>query len=322
MQSEFNYGDSKFKCEISLDVQEPPEDKKKIERNKDLFQRVEVIRRRLKVLQATDFMKTLNAKKPVHPPIQKTNLLTKNVDYNNCYKLWLYISSFTYLGYSVEIKDKTLPVDGDYYDDLAIIAGLGVQSLMRDNVLRKDKYSAIEFSKPQEKDFTLVNSMSYKPSFDSTKAQAGVEAINEYYFRRIKDELTKLAGENEIEIERQLDVNFSKFYRGLSRINDELYGDLIEQSITVKADKTAKTSIEKKREQIKIQQERVKKRNLLLKLKWEDVERAQRVQERALAKLEKMKAELEEEKAKGKKVKKTTLKGKSIDVNNNTNGRK
>jgi hypothetical protein len=215
-----------------------------------------------------------------------------------------------------------LPVDGDYYDDLAIIAGLGVQSLMRDNVLRKDKYSAIEFSKPQEKDFTLVNSMSYKPSFDSTKAQAGVEAINEYYFRRIKDELTKLAGENEIEIERQLDVNFSKFYRGLSRINDELYGDLIEQSITVKADKTAKTSIEKKREQIKIQQERVKKRNLLLKLKWEDVERAQRVQERALAKLEKMKAELEEEKAKGKKVKKTTLKGKSIDVNNNTNGRK
>jgi hypothetical protein len=217
-----------------------------------------------------------------------------------------------------------LPVDSDYYDDLAIIAGLGAKSLLRDNVLRKDKYAAIDFNQPQEKEFKLVNSLSYSPSFDSSKAQAGEEAINEYYFRKIKDELVKLAGENEIAIERQLDVNFSKFYRALGRINDELFTDLIEQSLTKPEDKTVKTPVQKKQEQIKIQQERLKKRNLLLKLKWEEIERAQRVQERAIAKLEKMKDELEQEKlkAKSKRVKKTMLKSKSKVVKINFDDKK
>jgi hypothetical protein len=166
--------------------------------------------------------------------------------------------------------------------------------------------------------------LTYSPSFDSSKAQAGEEAINEYYFRKIKDELVKLAGENEIAIERQLDVNFSKFYRALGRINDELFTDLIEQSLTKPEDKTVKTPVQKKQEQIKIQQERLKKRNLLLKLKWEEIERAQRVQERAIAKLEKMKDELEQEKlkAKSKRVKKTMLKSKSKVVKINFDDKK
>jgi hypothetical protein len=324
MQSEFNYGESKFKCEISLNVQEPPEDKTRVTKNKDLYERVNVIRRRLRVLQSTDFMKVLSSQKPVRPPIQKTNLLTKNIDYNNCYKLWLYISSFTYLGYSIEIKDKNLPVDSDYYDDLAIVAGLGARSLLRDNVLKKEKYEAIDYSVPQEKDYTLVNNMSYTPSFDSSKAKAGEEAINEYYFRKIKDELVKLAGENEIAIDEELAVNFPKFYRGVARVNDELFNELIEQSLAEKETKEILTPVQKKQAQIKLQQERVKRRNLLLKLKWEELEKAQRVQERAIAKLEKLKQELEKEKqkAKSKKVKKTTLKSKTKLLNINADGTK
>jgi hypothetical protein len=316
MQSEFNYGESKFKCEINLSVQEPPEDKTKVARNKDLFERVDVIRRRLRVLQATDFIKSLSAKKPVRPPIQKTNLLNKNVDYNNCYKLWLYISSFTYLGYSIELNDKNLPVDGDYYDDLAIIAGLSAQSLMRDNVLRKDKYAAVEFKTPQEKDFNLITNFTFKPEFDASKAQAGEESINEYYFRRMKDELYKLAGEGEIAIEKNLNVSFSKFFRAVSRINDELYNDLIAQQTSNEQDKTYKTAVQKKQDEIKQQQEIIKRRNLLLKLKWEELERAQRVQERAMAKLEKLNADLarEKQKEKDKKVKKTVLRTKSKTV--------
>ncbi|MDE6075448.1 MAG: DUF2357 domain-containing protein, partial [Clostridia bacterium] len=104
VQSEFEYGISRFKCNINLQVQEPPESTEEASKNEDLFNRVETIRRRLRVLQTTEFMKKLSKAKPVRPPIQKTNLLTKNVDYNNCYKLWLYISSYTYLGYSVDVK--------------------------------------------------------------------------------------------------------------------------------------------------------------------------------------------------------------------------
>ena len=84
-------------------------------------------------------MKQLSKAKPVRPPIQKTNLLTKNVDYNNCYKLWLYISSYTYLGYSIEVKDKNLPVDGDYFDDLTVVTGLSLRQSFKERKIRRHR---------------------------------------------------------------------------------------------------------------------------------------------------------------------------------------
>ncbi|MDE7163712.1 MAG: DUF2357 domain-containing protein [Clostridia bacterium] len=300
VQSEFEYGISRFKCNINLQVQEPPESTEEASKNEDLFNRVETIRRRLRVLQTTEFMKKLNKAKPVRPPIQKTNLLTKNVDYNNCYKLWLYISSYTYLGYSVDVKDKNLPVDGDYFDDLTVIAGLSLQSLLTDRILKKDKYDDIEFSVPQEKEFNIVTNYTFTPDFELSNQQSGEETINEYYFRKMKDELIAAAQDGEYVVENRLNVNFSKFFRSVSRINDEMYNELIEEQIKDVSDKKPLTAIEKKRIEIKEQQERLRRRKLFLKLKWEEVERAQRMSERAESKLIKLQKELAEEKAKNK----------------------
>lgn len=314
VQSEFNYGNSKFKCNVNLQVEEPPESEQGANRNQELFDRVATIRRRLRVVQATDFMKKLSKAKPVRPPIQKTNLLNKNVDYNNCYKLWLYISSYTYLGYSIEVKDKNLPVDGDYFDDLTVIAGLSLQSLITDKILKRELYEGIEFSEPVEHEYSLITNYEFKPDFESSKQQSGEETINEYYYRKMKDELTAAANEGDFEIENRLNVNFSKFFRSVSRINDEMFNELIEDQIKDNSDKKpAVTAVDKKRASIKEQQERVRRRKLFLKLKWEEVERAQRMAERAESKLARLQKELadEKEKARPKRVvrkKLTTIK--------------
>lgn len=299
IQSEFDYGKSKFKCNLNLQVEEPPENEEDAKRNQDLFERIAFIRRRLRMVQGTDFMKKLSKAKPVRPPIQKTNLLTKNVDYNNCYKLWLYISSYTYLGYSIEVKDKNLPVDGDYFDDLTVITGLSLQSLLTDRVLKKEMYDEIEFSEPEEHEYKLITNYEFKPEFNSSKQQSGEETINEYYFRKMKDELTASAKEGEFEVENRLNVNFAKFFRSVSRINDEMYNELIEEQIKDgSTENEPVNAVEKKRAAIKEQQERIRRRKLFLKLKWEEVERAQRMAERAESKLAKLQKELEEEKRK------------------------
>lgn len=302
VQSEFDVGSSMFKCNIDLQIKEPPEGDQKITKNKELFERIETIRRRLRIVQSTDFMKALNKAKPVRPPIQKTNLLTKNVDYNNCYKLWLYISSYTYLGYSIEFKDKNLPVDSDYYDDLTVLTGLSLQSLLTDNVLKREKYAEIEFSEPEEREYELVTNYTFQPGFESTKQQSGEETINEYYFRKMKGELTAAAQEGEYTIENRLNVNFSKFFRSISRINDEMYNELIEDQIKAKQheQEPAVSELEKRRTEIKNQQERIRRRKLFLKLKWEEVERAQRMCERAEARLAKLQTELEDYKDKNR----------------------
>lgn len=301
VQSEFEMGKSKFKCNLNLQVEEPPESEEDANRNKELFDRVATIRRRLRVLQATDFVKTLSRAKPVRPPIQKTNLLNKNVDYNNCYKLWLYISSYTYLGYSIEVKDKNLPVDGDYFDDLTVVAGLSLQSLITDKILKREQYDKIEFSEPIEHEYSLITNYVFTPEFSSSKQQSGEETINEYYFRKMKDELTTAVREGDFEVCNRLNVNFTKFFRSVSRINDEMFNELIEDQVKTAADEQpAVTAVDKKRIEIKEQQERLRRRKLFLKLKWEEVERAQRMTERAESKLAKLQKELADEKQKAR----------------------
>ncbi len=302
MKSQFNYGDSKFTCDIRLQVQEPPVDSAEIEKNRDLFERVETIRKRLRILQNTDFMKSMSGKKVVRPPIQKTNLLMKNVDYNNCYKLWLFISAYTNVGYSIDVKDKNLPVDGDYYDDLTYIAGMSLKNMFDRNILSRERYASIPYTEREEKQYKLITNYTFTPNFDKSRETAGPESINEYYFRRMKDELTKLAAENEIAIERDLQVNFSKFYRTISRINDELFEDVIEQFANESLDRFEKSELTKKRKEILKQMERVRRRAMLTKLKWEDLEKAQRKEERARARLEKLKNSYRQERA-ARKVK-------------------
>lgn len=309
MQSEFDYGGSKFKCALDLQVQEPPKNVDQLKKNQELYDRVDLIRRRLRVLQATEFVKTLSSKKPVRPPIQKTNLLNKNVDYNNCYKLWLFISSYTYLGYSVELMEKELPIESDYYDDLTLIAGLSLQSLANDNIISAEKYRAIEFNAPEEKEFEIVSSFTFNPSFDNSRLQAGSESINEYYFRKMKEEVIKISQDESVLIEKQMNLNFTKFFRAIGRINDEMFTDIIEQKLAPAEGEDEMTPVQKKRLEIRRQQERLKRRKLLTKLKWEELERAQRVEERANAKIEKLEKELRELKvAERIKLKKIALK--------------
>ncbi|MDE7086716.1 MAG: hypothetical protein K2O67_00820, partial [Clostridia bacterium] len=197
---------------------------------------------------------------------------------------------------------------------LTVIAGLSLQSLLTDRILKRETYSQIEFSEPEEKEYSIITNYKFEPDFEPSRQQSGEETINEYYFRRMKDELVTAVREGEYEIENRLNVNFSKFFRSVSRINDEMFNELIEEQVAGEvAEETPKTAIDKKRLEIKQQQERIRRRKLFLKLKWEEVERAQRMAERAEAKLARLQTELAEEKQKAKpkrvvKQKLTTVK--------------
>lgn len=293
MQSKFKYGERRFDCNIDLKVEDPINDDDQNDRNLQLFDRVQLLRRRLYMLQTTEFMKVLNRAKPVRPPIQKTNLLMKNVDYNNCYKLWLFISSYKYLGFSATVQGKELPVDGDYYDDLAVMVGLSLQSMLHHNAINRDEFEAIAFLEPLEKEFKVVNKFVFKPNFDDSPQDCDSDTINEYYYRQIKGELMKEAADGEFSVEQRLNINFAKFFRSISRINEAMYSELIEDGIDpVDEDEFDKLPTKSRQKLlVKRQKERVKRRKLFLKLKWEEVERAQRMLEREEAKFYSLKDE-------------------------------
>lgn len=88
--------------------------------NMDLFKRIDRVRRMSRTLRASSFCDIMNGCAKVRSPIQRTNLMMKDPDYRNCYKLWQFIESYDAVGYSIEEQDTALEFDEEYQTQMYI----------------------------------------------------------------------------------------------------------------------------------------------------------------------------------------------------------
>lgn len=299
MDSSFKLGDAALSYKMQVTVKEPPHDKVLLERNNALIKRIDGIRRRLRILQNSAFYRQLSGLKPVKPPILKTNIIKMNVDYQNCYKLWLFVSSYTFVGYSVEVKEKNLPVDGDYYDDLTVLSAMSVRALAENRAIRESVYRDIPFSEPKEREYKVVKSYRYLPKFTEDKRSASEEdSVNEYYYLKMKDALKKATQPSGPKLydERELTLSFGKFYRAVSKISNEMYKGLMADQLGAEKRVVKRTPLKVKEDAYARQLKAYKRYKLLSKLKAEELERTLKEESRELVKLEKAKYALDQAK--------------------------
>ena len=88
--------------------------------NMDIFKRIDRVRRMSRTLRASSFCDIMNGCAKVRSPIQRTNLMMKDPDYRNCYKLWQFIESYDEVGYSIEEQDTALEFDEEYQTQMYI----------------------------------------------------------------------------------------------------------------------------------------------------------------------------------------------------------
>lgn len=295
MDSEFELKNSKIEYNLSLVLKEPPKETKQAKENIESIKRIENIRKRLRILTNTSFYRTISLLKPVHPPISKTNIIKMNTDYSTAYKLWLYVSAYTFVGYSVVTQDKKLPVDGEYYDDLTMIAGLSVKALLDNDSERKEEYALVEARPPRKKKYKVLTQIKLKPSFRQDRSKVGDDTVNEFYYNQIKaalQEAVDMPKNYNLVEQKELDMSFMKFVRALEKINFEMFTEIIRTHSKAIAEKQNK-GLKGRMFQIK-QQEKIYGRYLMLsKLKSAELEKALRAESREFMKLEKMKANLE-----------------------------
>ncbi len=300
--SEFKIGESQFVCDMNVKVKEPPKDTATSDRNAATLRRVENVRARLRSIQNTPLMVFLRTKKPVRPPIQKTNMLRMNTDYSTCYKLWLYISSYKFVGFSVDVQEKNLPVGGDYYDDLTVIAALSAQAMLSDRVLNRKYYDSVEVSSTKRKKYRVVKKIDFKPTFGDDNKKSGEDAVNEYYFNAMRKEIAEATRKNTVYDEKQITMSFRRFFRAIQSINEEMFADVIESQLP---EEGGRTPLQKKEAKVRRQKAILKRKHQLSQLYREQFEKALRAEKRDMLKLEKLQAELDKEK--GKKLKKQEL---------------
>lgn len=88
--------------------------------NMEVFMRIDRVRRLVMALKHSAFCELMTGTSVVRSPIQRTNLLMKDPDYRNCYKLWQFLESYEEVGYSIETIDTELEFDEEYQNQLFV----------------------------------------------------------------------------------------------------------------------------------------------------------------------------------------------------------
>lgn len=299
IDSKFNFGDNECSVKLDMKIKGEPLDKTLVERNNELIEKIQILRKRLKVLLNTEFMRVLGSSKPIHPPIMKTNLIKMNVDYNNAYKLWLFISAYTEEGFTVDYQSKTLPVSDRFYEGMSEVAALVMREMFADGYLNKEEFDKIPFESKKERKVKIDNIIKPEISFEKDKEEAADDLINEYYYKRIKNELTRAVSIKGVTNEKDMKLSFARFFRNIAKINNEMCAEIIESQMPALS-KAELKPVQKKEREIQRQKQYLNKYRQLALLKREELEKALKAEAREVLKLEKLQAELDKEKGKEK----------------------
>jgi hypothetical protein len=275
LNSDFSFGKSLVSYKLNMEIRQK---KVKEETGEATLTRLKALRKRIIILGNTRFCKAMKNSKPVLPPLQRTNMLMGNVDYNNVYKLWLYISSYQEVGYSVTSSLKNLPFDDDYYGDLTRIIAESLKVMVQNNIIRKEQYKGIKFRNKKTRNFVSEQKSALDMSRNEqyNKLVLDGDGINQFYYEKmkalVKDISEKSTAKDVKDIEK-INSNFRRFYKGLSKINNALVYDVMQMGAEQKyKSKPEETVLQKRKNELKRCKEVEKKYKLLVELKEAELE--------------------------------------------------
>lgn len=114
LDSNFDLQDSNINLKIDLKIQDTLTDDEVAKKNHQLLGRIQTLLKKVNGIRISPFMDELKNAKPIQPPIMKTSIILKNIDYNNCFNLWLYLDKYNTLNFDVDTKEQNLTLDRYY----------------------------------------------------------------------------------------------------------------------------------------------------------------------------------------------------------------
>ena len=302
--SSFQFGNAEIDCRFNIDVKTEKEVQEGQVDNKTIMSRIEYIRQQIMVLEGSPFMHQMKKAKPVYPPIQKTNIFTSNPEYSTCYNLWLILSSYDTVGYSVNIIEKQLPFDNNYYKDLAKLVAASVQVMLVNNQIRDAFYKEVKPSRKTTKEFKVQKSTKFLTNVFDSKKQAQTKDIYDYYYNKLKSmilDLTTLSDALSLSAEEGIPkkVMFRSIFKQIENINTQMYMDILHME-SEEGKVEGEDDIQSK---IKVQKKIYDRYKQLATLKKEAAHKAKIKEDLQSRKLDRLRIKLQRERDKKKKEK-------------------
>lgn len=232
LSSNFDLNNNNISMSIDMVVKSEVDDSDLKQRNEKLFARVTKLYKTVHGYMISPFMRELSGKKPVIPPIMKTNIILKNPDFRNAYDLWLFLDRYNALVYDIDVQEKDMPIDADYIADLNQLALFTYAYVLYNQEDRKSVYAEADTVQYVRKATKIVKT-NPKDIVENPDAIAMEDnTINEYYLDQnqkiFKKSLVDLLGDNisyeealKTAMKQTIDITNS-LYKSVFDLNPEL----------------------------------------------------------------------------------------------------
>lgn len=294
MNSKFKLRRGDVEFDLNLRIRNETRNRVVLQKNHMLLGKLDNIRKRINIITGTYFYRLVSKAKPVVPPIMKTNIINMQKDYNACYKLWLFISSYNTVGYSVDVTTKNLKIDTDYYDDLTMLIALTMKTLFNNHAVRRLSYKKTPFKRHAKRRYKEIRKIDYDQYARNVANFDDRDGINQFYYDKIKDMIMKKEElkPNELKNVVTVKASFNTFYKSITDMTNEIFNDVMGLS---KIDVPLKKidSLQKKYYAYAKQDEYFKKYQLLSRLKLKDLQKTLLKENTQKIKLEKLRFDYE-----------------------------
>lgn len=226
-KSEFDIRESHVDFEMNMKIKEDLENESVNRQSHELLRRIEFLLKKVNGLKSSVFMETLKNAKPIVPPIMKTQIITKNVDYKNCYNLWLFLDKYNTLNFDVEILEQNLTFDRYYMRNIYQTVLTAFTTVYGNQKALEDHYQFVDVQEYRKKSPKVI-----KKTLDELMTSAdpfvlGDTQINQYFLDQNK-QVFKERLEKALEDSSSYDIALRKAMRETIQITNALFQDYFE----------------------------------------------------------------------------------------------
>jgi len=263
VNSTIEYQSANIDYDITLKIKRNMEDDAVCKRNQELFDRMKDIRDMISNYRNSSFMRAMASFAPVRPPIMKTNIILKNLEFSQCYDLWLFLDTVDRVGYEVDVLERNVTFDEEYIRQIENTM-MVLYATVANNQIE-------EFALSHEQPFTyrkvktakVVQKIEEDAYLDSGEYVFKDETLNQYFLDQIrKDNIQRYTTLTDAGIPK--DKTIEIIHKKLLEIADGSFQDFINYTFNPDDEKDLKKKIDIQNEIVKTYREieKVKRDNL------------------------------------------------------------
>lgn len=298
LKSEFELMNTDINLDIHVNFKRRIENKEELEKNNEMLKRIESLMNQINGFMSTVFWEELKNAAPVKAPIMQTSILLKNVDYKNCYTLWLYLDRFNHLDFDNEVTEKNLTFDRYYKKNIYQIALQTVSMIYGNQLALADHYQYLNEKNYRRKSPKVINKTIEGLLTQDQHSEVEDFTMNEYFLQQSKKQFDELLEEKKQE-SSNYDVALRRALRETIQITNSLFESYFELNDRPEGEDFMFRSLVKEStyDQLQKAKQRARVMKIIRETKEVDYNNMMRLEKRILRELDQLnKVYLEEEK--------------------------